>query len=476
MDKVRGLFSSFCGNLFLLLVLVLVRPNLAVAGSVVKFLPGFEGPLPFELETGYIGVGESEDVQFFYYFVKSESNPQTDPLLIWLTGGPGCSSIRGLASGIGPVKFQPVPYNETLTELVTNPYSWTKVASMIFLDSPAGTGFSYARTAKGSQSTDLQASEHNYEFLRKWLHDNPEYISNSFYIGGDSYSGITVPILAQLVSNGNDAGIEPHIHLKGYILGNPAPTTQGDGNHAIPFAHRTALISDELYESLKVTCKGEYVNIDPSNAPCLKNIQAYNKLIDSINPEHVLKPTCPDVSPKPNNLFSGRRSTVETLYKKFEELDVLEFNPVECRDATGEELIDYWANDMSVQEALHVGKGTIKVWVGCNHSLPYTRDAGSVVPYHANLSTKGYRSLIYSGDYDMISPYLGTEEWIRSLNYPIIDDWRQWIHQGQVAGYTRTYANKMTFATVKGAGHVAPYEKPAECRSMFGRWISYQPL
>ena len=55
------------------------------------------------------------------------------------------------------------------------------------------------------------------------------------------------------------------------------------------------------------------------------------QLIDNINPEHVLKPTCPDVSPKPNNLVSGRRSTVETFYKKFEELDVLEFNPVQCR-------------------------------------------------------------------------------------------------------------------------------------------------
>ncbi|XP_027073777.1 serine carboxypeptidase-like 11 [Coffea arabica] len=476
MEKVRGLFSSFWGNLFLLLVLVSVRSNLAEAGSVVKFLPGFEGPLPFELETGYIGVGESEDVQLFYHFVKSESNPQTDPLLIWLTGGPGCSSFGGLTSGIGPLKFQPVLCNGTLTTLVTNPYSWTEVASIIFLDSPVGAGFSYARTAKASQSTDLQASEHNYEFLRKWLHDNPEYISNSFYIGGGSYAGITVPILAQLVSNGNVAGIEPHIHLKGYILGNPAPTTQGDGNHAIPFAHRMALISNELYESLKVTCKGEYVNIDPSNAPCLKNIEAYNKLIDNINLEHVLEPTCPDVSPKPNDLFSGRRSTVETFYKKFEELDVLEFNPVQCRAAIGKKLIYYWANDMSVQEALHVRKGTIKEWVGCNYSILYTKNAGSVVPYHANLSTKGYRSLIYSGDHDMVSPYLGTEEWIRSLNYPIIDDWRQWIHQGQVAGYTRTYANKMTFATVKGAGHIAQTTKPAECRSMFGRWISYQPL
>ncbi|QHN80749.1 hypothetical protein HN51_057392 [Arachis hypogaea] len=67
-----------------------------------------------------------------------------------------------------------------------------------------------------------------------------------------------------------------------------------------------------------------------------------------------------------------------------------------------------------------------------------------------NLSKKFYRSLIYSGDHDMVIPFLATQAWIRSLKYSIVDDCRPWYTNGQVAGYTRTYSNAMTFATVKG--------------------------
>jgi len=93
----------------------------------------------------------------------------------------------------------------------------------------------------------------------------------------------------------------------------------------------------------------------------------------------------------------------------------------------------YWANDDDVRKALHTRQGSIGEWQRCN-SLAYKQDIASSVAYHVNLSTKGYRSLIYSGDHDIVVPFLGTQAWIRSLNYSIVDDWRPWTVQGQIAG------------------------------------------
>ncbi|KAM3736363.1 hypothetical protein ACB098_10G157300 [Castanea mollissima] len=407
--------------LVLLLLLLQDCPQIAFSGSIVKFLPGFQGPLPFELETGYVGVGESEEVQLFYYFVKSESNPKEDPLVLWLTGGPGCSAWSGLVFEIGPLNFKVEEYNGSLPKLVINPYSWTKVSSMIFVDSPVGTGFSYAKNWIAAQSDDFKQVDQLHQFLIRWLIDHPEFVANPIYIAGDSYSGIPVPILVQQISTGNEGGIEPLINLQGYLLGNPVTDQSSDGNSAIPYAHGLGLISDELYESLKKTCGGEFVSINPENAECMQYVQEF--------------------------------------YESY-----------------GYLLSRYWANDDDVRKALHIRQGSIGQWQRCKFGLYYTPNAASSFVYHVNLSTKGYRSLIYSGDHDITVPFLGTQAWIRSLNYSIVDDWRSWKVQGQVAGYTRTYSNKMTFATVKGGGHTAPEYKPKECFTMFQRWTSHEPL
>ncbi|XP_027902279.1 serine carboxypeptidase-like 11 isoform X2 [Vigna unguiculata] len=353
----------------------------ASSASRVKFLPGFEGPLPFVLETGYVGVGESEDVQTFYYFIQSDNNPKEDPLLLWLSGGPGCSSLSGF-----------------------------------FLE----IGFTYARTELAAQSSDTVLASQGHQFLRKWLIDHPNFLSNEVYIGGDSYSGIPLPAIVQEIAQGNEKGFQPRINLQGYILGNPF-TTRREPNYAIPFAHGMALISDELYESLQKNCKGNYINVDPENILCYRDMESFNK-----------------------------------TYTDF--------------------LSDYWTNDDNVRTALHIHKGSIGTWIKCHRDRRFKYDISSSVEYHANLSRKGYRSLIYSGDHDMVFPFLGTQEWMRSLNYSIVDDWRPWNSNGQVAGYTRTYSNQMTFATVKGAGHIAPTHKPKECFDMFSRWISKKAL
>ncbi|KAJ0846981.1 putative peptidase S10, serine carboxypeptidase, alpha/Beta hydrolase [Helianthus annuus] len=81
----------------------------------------------------------------------------------------------------------------------------------------------------------------------KWFESHPEFVSNPFYVGGDSYSGIPVPIITHLISDGNEAGNEPYINLKGYILGNPF-TFPEQSNYKIRFANGMGLISDELYK------------------------------------------------------------------------------------------------------------------------------------------------------------------------------------------------------------------------------------
>ncbi|XP_065881157.1 serine carboxypeptidase-like 2 isoform X2 [Euphorbia lathyris] len=406
---------------FWLSALLILLLQFADSYTTVKYLPGFEGPLPFQLETGYIGVDKSEDVQLFYYFVKSQRNPKKDPLLLWLTGGPGCSALSALLYEIGPISFEVVEYNGSLPKLILNPHTWTQVASIIFIDIPVGTGFSYATNSFASLSTDLLQVQQAYQFFTKWLRGHPEFVTNPVYIAGDSYSGITLPAIVHRIIKGNEQRMEPLINLKGYIIGNPVTDINFDGNAQIPFAHGMGLISDELYQSLKITCEEDYVNIDPTNAKCLKDMQEFNKIYGYV-------------------------------------------------------LSYIWADDKSVRHALGIREQSRKQWLRCNYGLPYMFDIPSSIKYHAYLGNKGYRSLIYSGDHDIVVPFLGTQGWIRSLNYSILDDWRPWVVEGQIAGYTRSYSNRMTFATVKGGGHTAPEYKPRECFAMFKRWIDQDPL
>ncbi|KAG4169428.1 hypothetical protein ERO13_A12G077965v2 [Gossypium hirsutum] len=262
----------------------------AVSFSVVDSLLGFTAPLPFKLETGYT---EVDDLEFFYYFIESERNPAEDPLLLWLTGGPGCSSLSGFFLEIGPLQFNMMEYNGSLPTFSLNPYSWTNVANIIFLDLPAGIGFSYSTRLQGFETGDKLFANDGYNFVRKWLRSHPKFITNSLYIAGDPYAGKIVPIIAQAISDGIKDEYVPAINLKGYLVGNPATGSKYDDNSKIPFYNRMALISDELYKSAKRNCIEEYVEANMSVQKILKLSQRYSKCIAYINKPHILEPRCP---------------------------------------------------------------------------------------------------------------------------------------------------------------------------------------
>ncbi|KAJ4966925.1 hypothetical protein NE237_018774 [Protea cynaroides] len=322
-----------------------------------------------------------------------------------------------------------------------------QVASIIFVDSPVGTGFSYSISSQGHQTGDFKkTSKQLYQFLTKWMFDHPEFLNNHFYVAGDSYSGKIVPLVAKEISNGNEAGNGLVINLKGYLLGNPVTDLAFDRNKIVPFCHGMGLIPDELYESLKRSCGGNYIQIEPTNVQCLKDMQSFHKCISGLNPYQILEPLCVFVSSKPKEMVGDRRSISQNYYK------ILDPQPpipaIGCRNY-GYLLAYYWTNDIRVQNALHIQKVSNEKWQRCKYDLPYLFQVQSSIPYHAFLSKKGYPSLIYSGDHDMVVPFLATEAWIKSLNYSVVDEWRSWIVDGQIGGYTRTYSNHMTYATVK---------------------------
>ncbi|CAK9141375.1 unnamed protein product [Ilex paraguariensis] len=442
--------------------------NTAESKSIVKELPGYSGNLPFKLETGYVSVGEKDDLQLFYYFIESESNPVKDPLVLWITGGPGCSSFSGLVYEIGPLAYNVPAFNGSLPTFLLNPYSWTKVANIIFLDIPVGTGFSYSTTLEGYYSSHTKTVKDSYSFLRKWLLDHPNFSKHNLYIGGDSYSGLLVPMIVSEISNGNDEGNVPRMSLRGYVLGNPVTDTHNDVNTRIPYAHRMGLISDEYYEGAKSSCQGEYVDPDPNNAQCIYYLRLIEECTGKLNEPQILEPKCG--SPWGHRFFEDISSDVLFLSSQQEEMW--------CRKY--ENILSYvWANDPTVQQALHIRNGTKTEWRRCNKTLAFDEDVTSVVEYHQFLSRKGYQALVYSGDHDMVIPYIGTLEWIKSLNLTVNDNWRPWFVNGQVAGFTEKYRHyefALTFATVMGAGHTAPQYKPKQCFAMVERWFSQYQL
>ncbi|PKU74560.1 Serine carboxypeptidase-like 19 [Dendrobium catenatum] len=448
-------------------------PCLHTAATIVNELPGFPGLLPFRLETGYVMVDKRTGTELFYYFVESESDPGKDPLLLWLTGGPGCSSFYGLYEEIGPMRFNRIRYNGTLPTLNYHPYTWTKIFNIIFLDWPAGTGFSFSEHFEYQMLDDYQSINQIHTFLKQWFVDHPNFLLNPFYVGGDSYGGKMAALVSHKIAQGIEAFDPPLINFKGYLIGNPRTgIDEFDINPRVAHAYELGIISHEFKELIDRHCVGEDYML-PRTALCTAHLKIFQKFLDEIVIDNILIPKCI----QDNSTLEQNEGILRSLYEEDDEEPPISKSDLNCPDYTSY-LASRWFDYYPIREALGVKKGSVKIWLACNLQLKkiYIENIHSSLDHHHSLLTRGYRALVYSGDHDLRFPTKGTLNWIDYLNFSVIEPWRSWKLNGQVGGYTILYSNNLTFATVMGGGHEAPRDKPRECWTILKRWISYESL
>ncbi|CAI5454109.1 unnamed protein product [Caenorhabditis angaria] len=143
--------------------------------------------------------------------MESQNNPATDPLLFWFNGGPGCSSLMGAVSEIGPFFL-----NQDGETFQKNEYSWNKNASIVFIESPAAVGYSYT-TNDHFQTDDYLNSLDNYQAIKEFFIEHPSFRNHSLFLTGESYGGIYLPMLAERIIDGQH---DYPINLQGVAIGN----------------------------------------------------------------------------------------------------------------------------------------------------------------------------------------------------------------------------------------------------------------
>jgi len=150
-------------------------------------LPGFNGTMQTESYSGYLNVNANKSLHYLFY--KSRNDPVNDPIILWFNGGPGCSSLLGAFQELGPYLVD----DELSPNFQVNDHSWNNNASLLFLESPAGVGYSIAKNPSDYPTNDFRQSEDAIKALLDWFSKFPEFKPNAFYISGESYGGIYVP-------------------------------------------------------------------------------------------------------------------------------------------------------------------------------------------------------------------------------------------------------------------------------------------
>ncbi len=208
----------------------------------IKYLPGLYPSPDFKQYSGYLDATQGR--RLFYWFVESRNKPSKDPVVLWLNGGPGGSSLYGLFKENGP--FRVLPDGKTLTY---DEHSWNSLANVLYIESPTGVGFSYSDNYD-YQTNDDQTLKFNYEALKHFFKKFKKFSKNDFYLTGEGYAGFYLPLLAVKILNDKKS----HINLKGLAIGNGYLDQKILAQTVVSSFLNHGFIDTRLYNDMKSQC------------------------------------------------------------------------------------------------------------------------------------------------------------------------------------------------------------------------------
>ncbi|KAF2119847.1 Alpha/Beta hydrolase protein [Lophiotrema nucula] len=395
--------------------------------------------------SGYLDDDE-EDKHLFYWFFESRNDPENDPVVLWLNGGPGCSSLMGLFMELGPgsvTKKLEIKYND---------FSWNANASVIFLDQPVNVGYSYS---SGSVSNTVAAGKDIYALLTLFFKQFPEYAKQTFHIAGESYAGHYIPVFASEILSHK----KRNINLSSVLIGNGLT----DG-----------LTQYEYYKPMACGDGGWPAVLDDGACQAMEN--AYPRcagLIENCyNSESVW--SCVPASIYCNNAMIGPyQRTGQNVY------DVR--RPCGSNDLCYDE-IDWISAYLNKKEVMKAVGAEVSSYDSCNFDINrnFLLQGDWMKPYHRVVPglLEQIPVLIYAGDADYICNWLGNKAWTEALEWPGQKDYAAAKMQdlllggkGDKVGEYKTSGN-FTFVKIHAGGHMVPYDQPEASAEFYTRWLS----
>ncbi|KAI8581933.1 hypothetical protein K450DRAFT_229967 [Umbelopsis ramanniana AG] len=416
----------------------------------IKALPGIADLGNMTQYAGHIEISPEHNANIFFWLLNSQNVKSSNKLVIWLNGGPGCSSMDGMFLENGPYRVNP----DMTVDI--NPGGWQDHANIVFVDQPVGTGFSFANTDSYVKNMTEMAISFN-TFLDLFFEVFPERTTNELYIAGESFAGTYIPYIAQHLLQQNKAAGTKKYDLRGLAIGNGwiSPLHQYEASY--DFALRENLL------------KGQYKTIASEHLEYCRASLERQELISIGVCEQILSDTIDSTTYMEDDHFY--------CINQYDIRMTKEPSP-QCGITWPHELHDVtkYLTSKSVVQAIHANKQMLG-WTECSGAVGRALDYDESQPSYYLLPDilEEVPILLFSGDKDLICNSLGTEYLIGNLTWGGAKGFQgstaqEWHIGDKIAGYNTT-ARNLTYVLVKDASHMVPYDKPVEMLDMINRFI-----